>query len=97
MDARLIRTIRDNDAIAFKRLIDRGANPLALNKRGYASVHLACIYDSHRILDVLLDRDPSIIYQVAQDESVPIELAVSNASLECLRVLSRHAISLDFV
>lgn len=97
MDIGLIRSIRDNDSIAFKRLLDRGANPRTFDRKGYSSVHLCCMYDAHRVLQVLLDLDPSIIYEAAKDSSLPLEWAARNASVESFRVLSRHKISLDHV
>jgi ankyrin repeat protein len=90
MEARLSVSIRDNDAVAVKRLLDRGADLKAYNRKGFASIHVACAHDSDRVLDILLQRNPLLALEPAKDKSLPVEVAITHGSTGCIHVLARH-------
>ena len=73
-----------------------GADLSKMNKRGYASIHLACSFGRHACIDVLLSCGVSANLPTAK-ETTPAMICCMNGHVKCLALLSDKGADLSAV
>eukprot|EP00445_Apocalathium_hangoei_P047464 CAMPEP_0203998972 /NCGR_PEP_ID=MMETSP0360-20130528/14333_1 /ASSEMBLY_ACC=CAM_ASM_000342 /TAXON_ID=268821 /ORGANISM="Scrippsiella Hangoei, Strain SHTV-5" /LENGTH=714 /DNA_ID=CAMNT_0050940067 /DNA_START=128 /DNA_END=2268 /DNA_ORIENTATION=+ len=76
-------TLALNNSDLLQRLLELGASPTILDKKGNSLLHYAAGYGRHEMLPMLFERDTAkLINQTNEDGQTPIDVARMNLSQE---------------
>ena len=69
------------------RLLGEGAKPNWQDEDGWTALHLACIYNRHQMLTILINSEQANINIKDSDKDTPLHKACRGGSFECLPIL----------
>jgi ankyrin repeat protein len=74
---------------AVRTLLDNGAQPNALTKKGKTALHLAAVYANAECIEILLNHKSDIHALDVEGNSV-LHWAAASGDLECVKILLNH-------
>ena len=78
---------RDGRTEEVVRLLGEGADPNWQDMSGWTALHVACIYNHHQVLTVLVNSEHTNINIKDRDKDTLLHYACREGSFECVRVL----------
>lgn len=95
-DQQFLKAVADNDVAKVEQLLERGANPEAVNENGWTALHVATANDHLAMMEVLLRQGARVDAKtVAGLEGTALMFATSAKTLEKGKLLIKYGAKLN--